>query len=223
MSGNIIVKSYPNGIRIQLNNEISFDELLKECKSSFLSSANFFKNAKLAVSFEGRELSVEEERALILAIQEVCEIDITCIIGNDAKTGELFTQKTEELFASEELLSARFFRGTLQSGEHFESSDSIIVLGDVQKDAVLSSDKDVIILGKLYGEVRAGQDGNPHFIVALEWNPYRLTIANSSEYTPPKKSVWSKKNHLPMMAYLSQGHIYTKEIEFTEELLELLV
>ena len=65
MSQSVTIKSNKYGINLVLDPEIGFDELLKDVVEKFKASSTFFKNAKLALSFEGRKLSEEEEQQII--------------------------------------------------------------------------------------------------------------------------------------------------------------
>ena len=56
MSQSVTIKSNKYGINLVLDPEIGFDELLKDVVEKFKASSTFFKNAKLALSFEGRKL-----------------------------------------------------------------------------------------------------------------------------------------------------------------------
>ena len=61
----VIIKSNKYGINLILDPDLSFDELLDAVKVKFLDSEKFFKNAKMAISFAGRELTDEEEQRII--------------------------------------------------------------------------------------------------------------------------------------------------------------
>ena len=52
MSQSVTIKSNKYGINLVLDPEIGFDELLKDVVEKFKASSTFFKNAKLALSFE---------------------------------------------------------------------------------------------------------------------------------------------------------------------------
>lgn len=223
MTENVVIKSYSNGISIHMVPDVPFEEIVCECRKLFDSSAKFFGDAKLAVSFEGRELSLEQEKKLVEAICSVCDIQIVCIVGKDRETEEMFARGISRLEAEQAALRAQFFRGSLVDGERFETNESVIILGDVAKDVVVASKKDIIVLGALYGEAHAGIDGRNHFVAALDFYPRRLRIADCKEYQPDRQKRWGRKQkQVPMMAYLSDGHIKTREIVFTEELLESL-
>ena len=61
MSELVTIKSSHSGIELRLNAELPFPDLLKAVEEKFRQSADFFKNAKMAVSFSGRTLSISEE------------------------------------------------------------------------------------------------------------------------------------------------------------------
>ena len=70
MSQPVILKSNRYGINLILDNNISFAELKKAVLDKFKESEKFFKNASIAISFEGRILSGEEELELLDLIAE---------------------------------------------------------------------------------------------------------------------------------------------------------
>lgn len=61
MKNAVIVKSFRNGITLYLDGNMEFEQLLEEVADKFKESKEFFRDATVAVSFEGRDLSFEEE------------------------------------------------------------------------------------------------------------------------------------------------------------------
>ena len=57
MSQPVILKSNRYGINLVLDDKIPFQELVAAIVEKFKESEKFFKNADMAISFEGRELS----------------------------------------------------------------------------------------------------------------------------------------------------------------------
>ena len=60
MSQAVVIKSNKYGIQLFLDPEMPFADLLQAIIEKFEDSARFFRDAKLAVGFEGRELTQEE-------------------------------------------------------------------------------------------------------------------------------------------------------------------
>ena len=82
MSQAVVIKSNKYGINLVLDKTMPFRELLVAIKEKFLESEKFFKDAKMAISFEGRELTQEEEYQIIETITENTSISIICIVDN---------------------------------------------------------------------------------------------------------------------------------------------
>ena len=57
MKNSVIIKSFPSGIVLHLDDEIPFDDLLSDIAEKFRESSGFFKDAKMALSIRGRSLS----------------------------------------------------------------------------------------------------------------------------------------------------------------------
>ena len=172
----------------------------------FESSAEFLGNAQVAISFEGRELSEDEEAVILQCISEHSNLDVVCVIDNDKKREEYFTKSLNERLMEMNSNSGQFFKGNLRSGQVMEFETSIIILGDVNAGAQVVSTGNVIILGALNGTVYAGASGRQNcFVVALKMNPMQIRIGDviarsSDEKTEPPKE--------PQIAYLDNGRIY---------------
>lgn len=202
----VVIKGNKSGIRLVLDKDIPFDELQKEIADKFESSAEFLGNAQVAISFEGRELSEDEEAVILQCISEHSKLDVVCVIDNDKKREEYFTKSLNERLMEMNSNSGQFFKGNLRSGQVMEFETSIIILGDVNAGAQVVSTGNVIILGALNGTVYAGASGRQNcFVVALKMNPMQIRIGDviarsSDEKTEPPKE--------PQIAYLDNGRIY---------------
>ena len=95
----------------------------------------------------------------------------------------------------------------------------MIVLGDVYPGASIISNKDIVILGGLYGQAYAGGSGDEgHFVVALEMSPEKLKIGDFKYKTSEKQSKWSIRPKVhPKIAYVEDGRVIMEPI--TKELL----
>ena len=70
------LKSYPNGIRIVIAEDALFGDVLAEVSEKFKDSERFFGKAKLAVTFEGRKNTQEEEDAILDTIRQESSVNI---------------------------------------------------------------------------------------------------------------------------------------------------
>ena len=97
MKNAVIIKSFPNGLSIFLDSELPFSQLLEEIALKFSESANFFKDASMVVSFEGRLLSDLEERQIVDTISANSRLNIVCIMGKDEETDKNFVKALQQL------------------------------------------------------------------------------------------------------------------------------
>ena len=219
MKNHVSIKSFPNGIKVFLDEEASFKELLAEIHDKFLEFEKFFKNTKVAISFEGKALTEDEDRLIIYEISKVCTIEIACVVSKDAETDAMFVKALEKVGEQELANVGKFYRGTLKNGQTLEMPTSIIVLGDVYPDATIISKRNIIILGGLYGHAHAGVGGGDCFVAALDMNPQSIKI-DDLRGNYEKVSRWLiKPKQIPKIAYRKQGKIVFEEIQFTDELL----
>ena len=220
MKNMVIIKSFQNGISVYLNSEIPFDELLKEVAFKFRESGNFFKNAKMAMSLEGRPLSEEEERMILNVICENSDLHIVCLVGKDEETNQNYLKAIQQLEyrSKEEGNDGQFYRGTLKNGQILETESSIVVLGDVYPGSAIISTKDIVILGGLFGKAYAGGNGSDgHYVAALEMSPERLQIGDF-KYKASKPMKWSIRPKVqPKIAYVKDNKVVMEPI--TKELL----
>ncbi len=72
-----------------------------------------------------------------------------------------------------------FHHGTLRSGDHLQSDRTILLYGDVNPGARISSTADVLVWGRLRGVAHAGCEGSTTAkIIALQLRPLQLRIAD---------------------------------------------
>lgn len=219
MKNSVILKSFSSGISIIMDQEIPFDELLKDIAVKFKEADNFFKNASVAISLEGRILTEQEERTILDVITQNSRLNVLCLMGKDEDKNIKFLGIQNNLNFQKDENCGQFYRGTLRDGQSIETEHSIIILGDVCEGCSVYSAKDIVILGTLTGEAYAGAAGsNNHFVVALDMNPEKLRIGDL-QYLPPKASKWSlKAKAAPKIAYTYNGAIQVENI--TKDVLE---
>lgn len=206
----VVIKGNKSGIRIILDSELSFPELLEEVEKKFTDSADFLGDARVAVSLEGRELSAEEEAVLLQCISDHSRLRVVCLIDHDKMQEEYFTQTLNDRLMQMNINTGQFFKGNLRSGQVMEFETSIVILGDVNAGAQVVSTGNVIILGALNGTVYAGASGKENcFVVALKMNPVQIRIGDVIARCADEKKAPPKE---PQIAYLEEDTIYVDAI-----------
>ena len=206
----VMLKGNKSGIRIILDDELSFEELLEKVTEKFQNNADFLGDNRVVVAFDGRELSDEEEAVLLHTIQENSKLQIVCVIDEDEEREALYERTLQEKLMAIDSNSGQFFKGNLRSGQVMEFETSIVILGDVNVGAQVVSTGNVVVLGKLNGTVYAGASGKEDaFIVATKMSPIQIRISDVIARTPDEKETPS---NVPRIAYLREGAIYMDDL-----------
>lgn len=221
MSQPVVIKGNKHGIIVVLDAEAEFKDLKVQIEEKFKASAKFFGSADMALGFEGRVLSDEQQREVLDIIANVSQLNIICIIDHDEAQDAVFKAAIDQTVSVGAVAApaqtgtndGQFYKGCLRSGQVLETEGSIIVLGDVNPGGRIIAGGSVIILGSLRGNVFAGAGGNEDcFVVALEMNPMQIkigeVIARSSDSAPRKKS----KGIAPKIAYVDDSNIYIEDL-----------
>ncbi len=239
MDNSVIIKGSKSGITVFLDNEMPFEELLESVSDKFKNASKFFNNANMAISFDGRDLSAEEEKKILNIISDVSDLNIVCVLdeNNDMKT--VYEDAVKKAIASAAVqaqapapvqqpvsqavtdprTTCMFYKGTLRSGQVFEADGSVVVLGDVNPGGKVIAKGSVIVLGSLKGNIFAGVDGNENaFVVALEMSPMQIKIGDiiarsSDSGTKVTKGRNKVKVVEPKIAYVYDQNIYIEDLE----------
>ncbi len=216
------LKSYPNGLAICIRPEADMETFLEELTEHFQNLRKFFGNMQVSLAITGKELTEEEEDAILDVIEANSDLRVACLVGNDERLQYLFHSAWEEKKLTDTTnsgLEGQFYRGSLRKGQSLETEHSIIILGDVNAGAKVFSKKDVIVLGTLSGEVFAGMDDEPgHFVCALDFSPEKLKIGMYKYRKKPDRKFWPDSNKkTPKMATLEGEEVIVKPV--TKDLL----
>lgn len=211
MNNPVIIKGNKYGIVVVLDQEMKYEELREEIAKKFRDSAKFFDKAQMAISFEGRTLSNEEQRDILNIIAEETELHVVCVIDNDEKKEEVFKKALDEKLMELSNTTGQFYKGNLRSGQVLESETSIIIMGDVNPGARIVSKGNIIVLGSLKGTVFAGATGNTNsFVLALDMNPVQIRIGDTIARSPDKPAKSAPKE--TKIAFWEDGNIYIEPL-----------
>ncbi len=216
MSSTVTIKSIPNGIRVLLSPEPSFDEILTETIEKFKESKNFFKGGKLCVSFEGRKLSDSEENVMIETMENYGEftvVYVVSVVDDDTLPITRAINKTNPE-AEEQKRFCTVFKGSVKKGEHIKFTTGVVILGDVEPEGLVMAEGDVIIIGGLYGSVNIDtpEGSEPGLVAALDFSPSRIKIDDLRFY-PKDKPKWTiKPKYQAKIAYVKDDLIEVKDI-----------
>ncbi len=174
MKKSVTIKSSPHGIKLRVDPTRSFEEILSDTKEQFEETRTFFGNAKVALSFEGHTFSELEENALVDAIEQHSDLQIRCVMENDAQQDHMYVKALDNIgvLTLNGYFDVRHFKvlqDKLSSGDEIESGEHVLIMGDVPRGAKIISHGNIIVFGKIEGEIHAGTySETPAFVFALE-------------------------------------------------------
>jgi septum site-determining protein MinC len=195
VSGYIAIKGTRSGLRLTLEPETPFKELLSALAERLAESPSFFRGASITVDTSQRMLHTSErmqlEDLLTLYQMSIIPLDAAIKKRKDVKgvtqplsapvSEEPMTQQATDYVqrnprASEDTL---FLRRTVRSGQAIHHHSNIVVLGDVNPGAEIIAGGDIIVWGVLRGMVHAGYPDNQSALVcSLQLSPVQLRIAH---------------------------------------------
>ena len=197
----VIIKSNKYGLIVILDDKMPFQDLLLDIADKFQESANFFKNAKMAVTFRGRTLNYEQEKQVIETIVNHCGIHILCIVDEDAVAQEHYRRILNTASEEKEKDDGLFYRG-----------------------AKVISKGNILVLGSCRGSLYAGATGDRNcFAAALVMKPVQIRIADKTARSAiTKYSDHTEYKAEPKIAYIKNDHIFVESIK-QETLQELSI
>lgn len=220
--GNLVkIKGMRDGILIKLDAEADFSDVYNDMCDKFRESSNYFRDASLIIGFDGRQLTKEEEEKLLDGIALNTDINVLCLISDDEEQNQRFIRAKSKFERAGKYADNSFHKGSLRSHERLETESSIIILGDVNPGAQVTSKGNIIILGTLYGTAHAGAAGNYNaFVVSLDMKSARIGIADVMSPVEFKSSIFTKNKVVPRISYISGREVITEEI--SRELLNMI-
>lgn len=210
-NNSVMIKGNKYGIIVVLSPDEDFEVLKTQIKEKFKESSKFFENAQMAISFEGRKLTSDQEREILDIIGQNTDMRIVCVIDNDPEREELFRKTLEQRLMELSNNTGQFYKGILRSGASLEFETSVIIIGDVNHGARVVSKGNIIVLGSLKGNAFAGACGNTNsFVVALDMSPTQIRIADVIARAPDKPVKEEVKE--AKIAFLEEGNIYIEPL-----------
>lgn len=202
----VVIKSYPGGLSLRLNNDEDYETILDEVSNKFEESRKFFKNASVAISVEGRVLDAEEEKRLICAIEEHSDLSVICLVGKNEETNRKFVKALKKIDEMKDEYNNRVFRGNVLASQCVDSEGVLVIIGNVCRGGKVVAGKDIIVMGELEGEALCGQKCENSVTIALKMNPSRLIIG-SKTYKPSKSGLFDKRKSEPCVIYDRSGSL----------------
>lgn len=177
MKSPVIIKGNKYGFQIVLNPDLSFEDLLQEVTLKFRESNGFFdRNRPMAVCFDGRDLTEEEQNALVDAITENSDLRIGYLIDGAKNAEKTFARAINERgpvrtrivkeevaeVAVEEILPEEPLPGTqeLFHSEQPTEKNGQFYRGTLRSGQSIEVDGSIVILGDINPGAQVTAGGN---------------------------------------------------------------
>lgn len=207
----VVFKGKKDGILIILDDKVSFTELKETLSIKVKEAKGFFKGAKAAITFKGRELTEEEELELLDIISKSSGLNISFVNISESSNSD---NNIKPFITAKENITT-FHNGSVRSGQIIRFPGSIVVIGNVHPGGEIIAEGNIVILGTLSGIAHAGCSGSADcFVAAINMKPAQLRIANLITFFSYDKV--KKKD--PEYAYAKDGQIYIKSLIHIEKL-----
>lgn len=214
----VVLKSSRYGLIIILDPDAPFDKLRRAVAYKFRDSSPFFGEAEMVITFQGRTLTENEECQLVAAISDNSELKIACILDLNEETEEKQKKALVEALekSSEKQRDAKLYRGILQNGEILEVNEDLIIFGNVNPGAKVSSAGSIFVFGNCMGTVCAGVKGDAGAVIAaLTLKPRMLSIAGKMVRSAIHKNDDNGDYEIePMIGSLDKGRIRLKKVSY---------
>lgn len=181
----VVMKSGKNYLTLVLDDKMEFPDLLQEIITKFRESERFFGSEPIAIHFEGRKLTDTQQLQIMDAIDCYTTVRVATIVENSkiyeyvselALKNQLSPKDIEVDTIAQEAVCT-FIPRDIKAGEEISSTNTVVVLGNVEKGAIVRSNEHVIVCGRLEGQALAGMEGDcESVILALIFAPENYRI-----------------------------------------------
>lgn len=194
----VVLKGSRDGVAIVIDETVSIEAAVKELRAKLVNAGNFFRGAVFRLDAGSRHLTPDDRKAISSTMEEfgISLLDADSPLSVQTPVRE--RSPVERQFTSDVLSRSvaresegeptLLVRRTLRSGQRIDADSHVVIMGDVNAGAVVTSPGDIIVLGSLRGLAHAGADGNSEAIVmAFRLEPTQLRIAQYISRAPDEE------------------------------------
>lgn len=228
----IAFKGTSNGLFLNIDDDVLFEEIPK-CMTSLLEKSKQFYKGGTIIGLVGKKLSYKEKAIIETLLVDSFDLKVESLETPEKSTPkklqneslepeikEVIVEKivvkevpviVEEKMPIQPSNRAHYVFGTLRSGKSIEFAGDIVVIGDVNPGAVIVAEGNIFVMGRVMGFVHAGSAGDEKaFVVANALKPTQIRIAKYIS-VPPSED-FANHIHGIEKAYVGDGIIKIETI-----------
>jgi septum site-determining protein MinC len=181
----IAIKGNKEGLRLQLDEQAAWSDVLDALRDQLGQGTNFFQGARIVVDIGQRALADDQLGALLeLMRRHGLSPESLASTARESRNvaraaGIAARPLARSVAESEDRGEAAFVWRTVRSGQVVRHYGHVTVLGDLNAGGEIIAGGNVIVWGRLRGTVHAGALGDRSAVIcALELAPTQLRIAD---------------------------------------------
>ncbi|TFB24932.1 septum site-determining protein MinC [Filobacillus milosensis] len=172
----ITMKGTNNGIVVYLDDQCSFNSLLKELEEKLQINQASGKT-EITLHSQNRYLNEDQRHAIENTIDQYSELTVKSI--------DSYVITRDEAYDIYENTTVKTVMKTIRSGQIHEVKGDALVIGDVNPGGTVIATGNIFVLGKLRGIAHAGFDGDEGCVVAASYmHPNQIRIASKISRAP---------------------------------------
>ena len=217
----IVIKSSRNGLSLTLNPSLETEELLTAAGEKFKDAAKFFGSAELFLEIDGRSLNDDEVDRLVSVIEDSTEITIKAVFDHSEINNRRFKAAYDDYMYALKEKACEIYTGEIKDSLEFKGN--VLISGNVPAGCEVHSAGSIYVLGKLDGDVYAGELGDEKAVVyAGILGEGRVMIADcvyseneTVKEVKPKKLFGKKeevKAKVPVLISITEGAVKAEEL-----------
>ncbi len=191
-------KGEKDGLNLVVNIKLfsSIESLIEALRVKLRKGRRFYKGASIKITVDMRQLESRDLRAIRDFLSTEFMIKDCSFINLEDSNKKVFNGIHEG--------KTKFVRKTIRSGQRFEYSGNIVIVGDVNSGAEVYAAGNIVVLGSVKGSVYAGINGNSGAIIAaFALTPQIMQIADLITRSPEDMD----KPRYPELARIKNGNI----------------
>ena len=194
----IKLKGEKDGLNLIINLKAfnSLESLLETLRNKLKRGKKFYRGANVKVTVDTKLLDNREMKKIKSLLSDEYMINECSFL--DIKTTE------KKVFSGVNEGRTKFVKKTIRSGQRFEYSGNLVIIGDINPGAEVYADGNIIVLGTIRGSVHAGFSGNNNAIIAaFTLMPQIMQISTLITRSPENVD----KPSYPELAKIKNGNI----------------
>ncbi|WP_017414466.1 MULTISPECIES: septum site-determining protein MinC [Clostridium] len=194
----IVFKGNKEGLNIVIdaNRFKNTEEVINALVKKLSPAKRFYKGATLNITTDMKQIDERDQ----IRIKEILFDDFgikDCIYQDSGERINKFFNGVSEG-------RTKFVRKTIRSGQRYEYSGNLVVIGDINPGAEVYAAGNIIVLGSIKGAIHAGSNGNEKaFVAGFSLQPQILQIANIITRSPEDNT----RPQYPELARIKNGNI----------------